>query len=110
MYGRRPCESTCQGRQDREDQAIVFDPKEDAPSWVVKARGKTFTPPRKTTLNSYVVPERTRIYSENRIKYPYRRATFHPDGERNPQNRGKDEYVRISWDEAIDIVSKEIVR
>lgn len=89
---------------------IVFDPKEDAPSWTINARNKQFAPPRKTTLNSYVIPERTRVYSENRIKYPYRRASFNPNGERNTQNRGKDEYVRISWDEAISIVSSEIKR
>ena len=89
---------------------IVFDDKVDAASWHIQARGKEFTPPRKTTLNAYVVPERTRVYSENRIKYPYRRKTFDPNGERNPQNRGKDEYVRIGWDEAIDIVSSEMKR
>jgi len=88
---------------------IIFDQK-DASSWTIKARNKTFTPPRKTTLNSYVIPERTRVYSENRIKYPYRRASFDPNGERNTQNRGKDEFVRISWDEALDIVSGEITR
>jgi nitrate reductase alpha subunit len=30
-----------------------------------------------------------------------------PDGERNPQSRGKSTYVRISWDEALDIIAKE---
>ncbi|MEM9437756.1 MAG: molybdopterin-dependent oxidoreductase, partial [Pseudomonadota bacterium] len=30
--------------------------------------------------------------------------------ERNPQNRGTSGYERISWDEALDIVSKEIMR
>ena len=89
---------------------IIFDDKVDAPSWTVKARGKEFAPPRKTTLNAYVVPERTRVYSENRIKYPMKRKTFDPNGERNTQNRGKDEYVRISWDEAIDIVYGEMKR
>jgi len=33
-----------------------------------------------------------------------------PEGERNPQNRGKSPYVRISWDEALDIVVSEIKR
>ena len=55
---------------------IIFDDKTDAPSWVINARGKKFTPPRKTTLQSYLVPERTRVYAENRIKYPYRRKNF----------------------------------
>ena len=39
-----------------------------------------------------------------------KRVDFDPDGERNPQNRGKSGYVRISWDEALDIVAKEINR
>ena len=89
---------------------IVFDDKRDAPSWIINARGKRFMPPRKTTLNSYVVPERTRVYSEQRIKYPYSRKSFDPNGERHPERRGKDEYVRISWDEALDIVVSEIKR
>ena len=83
---------------------LIFD-NNDAPSWVIDARGKKFTPPRKTTLQSYEVPERTRVYAENRIKYPLRRKHFDPNGERHPELRGKDEYVRISWDEALDIVS-----
>ena len=49
----------------------------DAPSWTIDARGKTFTPPRKTTLQSYEVPERQRVY-ENRIHYPLRRKHFDP--------------------------------
>ena len=39
-----------------------------------------------------------------------KRVDFDPNGERNPQNRGKSEYVRISWDEALDIVAGEIKR
>ena len=31
-------------------------------------------------------------------------------GERNPENRGKSKYVRISWDEALDIIVSEIKR
>ena len=89
---------------------IIFNDKEDAPSWVINARGRKFTPPRKTTLQTYEVPERTRVYAENRIKYPLRRKHFDPNGERHPELRGKDEYVRISWDEALDIVSGEIKR
>ncbi len=47
---------------------------------------------------------------KNRILYPMKRVDFDPKGERNPQNRGKSGYVRISWDEALDIVSSEIKR
>jgi molybdopterin guanine dinucleotide-containing S/N-oxide reductase-like protein len=88
---------------------IVFNDT-DAPSWTIEARGRKFTPPRKTFLNPYVVAERMRIYSDNRIKYPYRRKTFDPHGDRHPEMRGKDEYIRVSWDEALDTVAEEIKR
>ena len=88
---------------------ITFDDT-DAHSWTIKARGKEFKPPRKTSLQTWIVPERTRVYAENRIKYPYKRKNFDPNGDRHPELRGKDEYVRISWDEALDIVSGEIKR
>ena len=39
-----------------------------------------------------------------------KRVDFDPNGKRNPQNRGKSGYVRISWDEAIDLVASEIKR
>ena len=39
-----------------------------------------------------------------------RRKNFDPNGDRHPELRGKDEYVRISWDEALDLVAGEITR
>ena len=39
-----------------------------------------------------------------------KRVDFDPNGERNPQNRGKSGYVRISWEEAIKLVTDEIKR
>ena len=62
---------------------IIFD-EDDAASWTIEARGRTFTPPRKTTLQSYEVPERTRVYT-NRIQYPLRRKNFDPDGRASPR-------------------------
>ena len=87
---------------------IIFDDS-DAASWTIEARGKKYTPPRKTTLQSYEVPERQRVYT-NRIQYPMRRKNFDPNGDRHPELRGKDEYERISWDEALDLVAGEITR
>jgi trimethylamine-N-oxide reductase (cytochrome c) len=84
--------------------------EEDGGHWKIEARGRTFTDPRKTTLNPYVVGERMRVYAENRIKHPMKRKNFDPNGERHPELRGKDEYVRISWDEALDLVASEIKR
>ena len=39
-----------------------------------------------------------------------KRVDWDPKGERNPQNRGKSKYVRISWDEATDLIAGEIKR
>lgn len=88
---------------------IVLD-EGDAKPWTIHAGGRKFSPPRKTTVAPFVLAEKTRIYSEDRIKYPMIRVDFNPEGERNPQNRGKSGYRRISWDEALDIVAGEIKR
>ena len=62
-------------------------------------------------LASYVNTERTRVYSDERIKYPMKRVDFHArSGNRNTENRGKSAYVRINCDEALDIVANEIKR
>ena len=84
--------------------------EEDGGRWTIEAKGKTFSDPRKTTINPFNIAERMRVYAENRIKYPMKRKNFDPDGERHPEMRGKDEYVRISWEEAYDIYVKEITR
>ena len=88
---------------------VDFD-DDDAPSWTIKARGKEFTPPRRTTLAAHGLCQKSMVYSKNRILYPMKRVDFDPDGERNIHNRGKSEFERISWDEALDIVEKEIKR
>ena len=88
---------------------IVFD-ETDAPSWSIEARGKVFTPPRQVSLSPFIVTQKPRIYSENRIKYPMKRVDFDPKGNRNQENRGKSGYVRISWDEAFEIIESEIKR
>ncbi len=54
--------------------------------------------------------EKDRTYSHDRIKYPMVREDFDPNGDRNPQNRGKSGYRRVSWNEALDMVSSEIER
>lgn len=84
--------------------------KEDADGWTIEARGRKFTPPRKTTVVPYTAMIRSTVYSKDRILYPMKRVDFDPDGERNPQNRGISGYERISWDEALDITTKEMMR
>lgn len=88
---------------------IVFDDT-DAQPWSINARGKTFTPWRKSTLSPHASALKSMVYSDKRILYPMKRVDFDPNGERNPQNRGKSGYERVSWDEALTIVANEIMR
>jgi trimethylamine-N-oxide reductase (cytochrome c) len=75
----------------------------------IKARGKTFTQPAKSLPYWVSLAYKKRLYSPNRVRYPLKRVDWSPEN-RNPQNRGKSGFVRISWDEALDIIEKEIKR
>ncbi|MEM3766824.1 MAG: pyrogallol hydroxytransferase large subunit, partial [Candidatus Bathyarchaeia archaeon] len=83
---------------------IIFGP-DDAESWTIEARGRSFSPPRKALLAPYVYTVRSRVYSPERALYPLKRVDFDPDGDRHPENRGKSGYERISWEEALTIVT-----
>ncbi len=83
--------------------------EDDAEPWTITAKGKKFTPPKRATVAPYAF-YKSLIYSKDRVLYPMKRVDFDPNGERNPQNRGTSGYERITWEEAIDIVAKEIVR
>ncbi|MBQ1331313.1 MAG: molybdopterin-dependent oxidoreductase, partial [Lachnospiraceae bacterium] len=78
--------------------------------WKIEARGQTFVPPERVTITPLGLGYKSRVYSANRVKYPLKRVDWDPKGERNPQNRGKSKYVRISWDEAAQICADELVR
>ena len=88
---------------------IEFD-HNDPETWSISARGKKFTPPRKTTLTPHGMNWKSMVYSPDRLLYPMKRIDFDPDGKRNQKNRGISGYERISWDEALNIVTGEIKR
>ncbi len=52
---------------------------------------------------------RNRTYAPDRIKYPMKRQGWKPGGG-DRAGRGSDEFVRISWDEALDLVADELKR
>ena len=83
---------------------------DDGETWTLKARGKEFSPPRKTTISPHGLASKSLVYSKDRNLYPMKRVDFDPNGNRNQQNRGISGYERISWDEALDIVESEIKR
>ncbi len=80
----------------------------DKGDWVIEARGRSFTPPRRTTLSPHAVAQKSMVYSPKRILTPLKRVDFDPKGNRNIQNRGVSGYEPISWDEALDIVADEV--
>jgi molybdopterin guanine dinucleotide-containing S/N-oxide reductase-like protein len=88
---------------------MEFD-ESDAKPWTIRARGKEFSPPHKTTVSPHTLAWKSLIYSPDRLLYPMKRVDFDPHGDRNPQNRGISGYERISWGEALDIVADEIKR
>ena len=75
--------------------------------WTMEARGSTFVPPERIPTTHFGLGYKSRVYSPNRVKYPLKRVDWDPKGERNPQNRGKSGYVRISWDEAAQICADD---
>ncbi len=78
--------------------------------WIVEAHGKVFQPRMQALLPPHSLGYKKRVYSHNRILYPLKRVDWNPGGERHPENRGKSGYVRISWDEATEIVASELKR
>ncbi|WP_407123314.1 molybdopterin-dependent oxidoreductase [Bradyrhizobium sp. STM 3561] len=83
---------------------------EDGPSWAIEARGKRFVPPRQATISPHTLTWKSLVYSPDRLLHPMKRIDFDPHGERNPGQRGLSGYERISWDEALNIVTSEIIR
>ena len=84
--------------------------EDDPDPWTIEARGRKLKAPKKTTVSPFTACLKSAIYSQDRLLYPMKRVDFDPKGERNPQNRGKSGYERISWEEAVDIVAGEIKR
>jgi len=78
--------------------------------WKIEARGKVFEPSMKSLIPPYSLGYKNRVYSPNRILYPMKRVDWNSGGERNTENRGKSGYVRISWDEAMEIIASELKR
>jgi len=53
--------------------------------------------------------QRVQVFGADRLKYPMKRKNWEPGGGKK-ELRGRDEWVRISWDEALDLVAGEIKR
>ena len=78
--------------------------------WKIEARGQVFEPTMKSLIPPLSLAYKKRVYSPNRILYPLKRVDWNHKGDRCVENRGKSGYVRISWDEALEIIVSEIRR
>ena len=67
----------------------------------------TFTRPRKEVQMPLAYSWKRRIHCADRVAYPLLRADWSPDDPR-PQSRGRSRFVRISWDQAVDIVVSQL--
>jgi anaerobic selenocysteine-containing dehydrogenase len=54
--------------------------------------------------------DRYRVYGPDRVLYPMKRVGWAPGGKSSIENRGKGEFVRITWDEAFDSITSEFKR
>lgn len=83
----------------------------DENNQITKIEGDPNMPKSQGTLCGAGMSQREIHNNEsNRLLYPMKRVDWDPNGERNPQNRGKSEFERISWDEALDILANECKR
>ena len=81
--------------------------------WSFESHGRTIFAPVKTRPPYFALSYKKREYSKNRVLYPLKRVDWEPGGDPdkiNAQNRGKSKFVRISWDEACEIVLSEVKR
>jgi anaerobic selenocysteine-containing dehydrogenase len=86
-----------------------YSPKEFNP-WKIEAHGQVFRPSMKALVSPFGLAYKKRVYSPNRILYPMKRVDWDPNAKRNTGNRGTSGYVRISWDEAVEIIVNELKR
>lgn len=52
--------------------------------------------------------QRMQVLGADRLKYPMKRKHFDPKGVKGKDLRGKDAWVRITWDEALDTVAEQL--
>jgi molybdopterin guanine dinucleotide-containing S/N-oxide reductase-like protein len=78
--------------------------------WTFKAGGRTFRPEKRAQTGPQEISLKSRAYDPSLLMYPMKRVGWAPGGMSNTSNRGKGEFVRITWNEAFDTVANEIKR
>lgn len=81
--------------------------------WKIEKNGHSVEAPMKMEIPPFSIVYKNRLYSHRRVPFPMKRVDWEPGGDSdkiNSENRGVSKYVRISWDEATQIVADEIKR
>jgi trimethylamine-N-oxide reductase (cytochrome c) len=73
-------------------------------------RTEVFDPKGQLFASVFQNAERYRVYSPERIQYPMKRVGWAPGGKSPIDNRGKGEFVRITWEEAYSSIAEELRR
>ena len=113
IFGAAPCAVDVKDGRIIRIRPLHYDSKYDSGafnSWKITKNGKTLGPLMKAVPSPFSLAYKKRVYSPNRVKYPMKRVDWDPQGERNTQNRGTSKFVRISWDEAAELIAGEVRR
>jgi trimethylamine-N-oxide reductase (cytochrome c) len=82
---------------------------EEIKFWSIKKGDKEYKAADKQVIPPFSYVYKQRYLSPNRLRYPLKREDWSPEN-RNPQTRGSSKFVRISWDETLDIIANEVQR
>ncbi|WP_245822064.1 molybdopterin guanine dinucleotide-containing S/N-oxide reductase [Actinobacillus succinogenes] len=73
---------------------------------IITGSGTAFSAEQENALQTVVAEQ---VYSPNRVRFPMVRKGFF-DGNCNRTLRGRDQWIRLSWTQALDLVHKELMR
>lgn len=99
----------CIVKDNKIEKCLPFYIPEDVNLYTIKTSRGNFSRPRKEVQMPLAYAWRRRVDTKDRVRYPLLRKDWSPDNT-NTANRGKTEYVRISWDRALDIIVDQLHR
>lgn len=105
--GRSNFPVVCEVKDDEIVRCLPFHVPDAVRLYEIRTSRGTFTRPRKDVQMPLAYSWKHRVHSDKRVRFPMLRKGWKP-GDANVEGRGSDEYVRISWDEALDIVAGQL--
>ena len=97
----------CHVKDNKIVKCLPFYIPEDVKLYTIKTSRGNFSRPRKDVQMPLAYSWKRRIDTEERVRYPLLRKDWDPDNP-NTEKRGISDYVRISWDEALNIIVRQL--